>query len=138
MSESVTFTRISKSFTGATATRAPISPDDLAPDGANLVLTKIDLQVRAGEFVAIVGPSGWGRPGGIEGLIGLRRPPGPETIPGRPARPPTPPADKHHRRLHGTVQALSTSMPRHAGTGVETAAGGRGAGPGCSATGQFG
>ena len=76
MSESVTFTRISKSFTTATATRTPINQDDLAPDGANLVLTKIDLQVRAGEFVAIVGPSGCGKSTLLRLIAGLERPSG--------------------------------------------------------------
>ncbi len=57
MSESVTFERISKSFAQTTP-----------------VLTKIDLEIAAGEFVAIVGPSGCGKSTLLRLIAGLEQP----------------------------------------------------------------
>ena len=76
MSESVTFTRISKSFSAASSTRGASRQSDLTTDEASshLVLTKIDLQVRAGEFVAIVGPSGCGKSTLLRLIAGLEQP----------------------------------------------------------------
>ncbi len=59
MSEAVTFANIQKSF--ATAGTIP-------------VLNKIDLQIDAGEFVAIVGPSGCGKSTLLRLIAGLERP----------------------------------------------------------------
>jgi len=59
MSEAVTFANIQKSF---------------ATTGALPVLNKIDLQIEAGEFVAIVGPSGCGKSTLLRLIAGLERP----------------------------------------------------------------
>jgi len=64
MSESVTFERISKSFAKTNQTTATPTP----------VLSKIDLEITAGEFVAIVGPSGCGKSTLLRLIAGLEQP----------------------------------------------------------------
>jgi sulfonate transport system ATP-binding protein len=59
MSEAVTFANIQKSFAAA---------------GLTPVLNKIDLQIEAGEFVAIVGPSGCGKSTLLRLIAGLEQP----------------------------------------------------------------
>lgn len=74
MSESVTFTRIGKSFKATSASRGAGAKGAAAPDAATTVLTKIDLQIRAGEFVALVGPSGCGKSTLLRLIAGLEQP----------------------------------------------------------------